>query len=66
MQVTINGESQTLSDGLTILGLLEQSELAGKRVAVELNENIIPKSRHGDTPLSDGDQIEIIHAIGGG
>ncbi|MDJ0833018.1 MAG: sulfur carrier protein ThiS [Gammaproteobacteria bacterium] len=66
MQVLINGESQTLEHDMTISALLQQSGLAGKRIAVEVNESIVPKSRHADTLLQDGDKIEIIHAIGGG
>lgn len=66
MQVAINGENQTLNKEMSILDLLEQSGLAGKRVAVEINESIIPKSRHAETFILEGDKVEIIHAIGGG
>lgn len=66
MQVIINGETRELDDGVSIAQLLAQSDLAAKRIAVEVNEAIIPKSRHAETPLQDGDKIEIIHAIGGG
>lgn len=66
MRVSINGESQTYEDDISISALLEQSGLAGKRVAVEINESIIPKSRHADTIIAEGDKVEIIHAIGGG
>lgn len=40
--------------------------LGGRRIAVELNEDILPRSQHGETRLADGDRIEIVHAIGGG
>lgn len=66
MQVLINGESHQFDSGVTIAALLQQSGLAGKRVAVEVNETIVPKSQHSETVVSEGDQIEIIHAIGGG
>lgn len=66
MQVTINGESRQLDDESSIEQMLKMSDLAGKRIAVEVNESIIPKSRHAQTRLHDGDKIEIIHAIGGG
>lgn len=66
MQVSINGESRTYDKEISLLALLEQSGLAGKRVAVEINKSIIPKSRHADTFLKEGDKVEIIHAIGGG
>ena len=66
MQVIINGESQTFEESISVLALLERSGLIGKRVAVEINEAIIPKSRHPETVINDGDSIEIIQAIGGG
>ena len=66
MLIIINGETQSYDAPLTITSLLEQSGLANKRIAVELNESIVPKSQHGDTLIVEGDNIEIIHAIGGG
>lgn len=66
MQISVNGEARDIDDGLTLAALLEQLELAGKRIAVERNEAIIPRARHAETVLEDGDTIEIIHAIGGG
>ncbi|MBC8212028.1 MAG: sulfur carrier protein ThiS [Gammaproteobacteria bacterium] len=66
MQVTINGESQTFNDPISVLALLDQSGLAEKRVAVEINENIVPRSLHAATMIADGDTVEIIQAIGGG
>jgi sulfur carrier protein len=46
--------------------LVIQLGLADKRVAMEVNLEIIPRSRYGDQPLKDGDKVEIVHAIGGG
>lgn len=66
MQVSINGESQTYDHELSILELLELSGLTGKRIAVEINESIIPRSKHAETFIVEGDKVEIIHAIGGG
>lgn len=66
MLIIINGETQSYDAPLTITSLLEQSGLANKRIAVELNESIVPKSQHEDTLIVEGDNIEIIHAIGGG
>ena len=66
MQLIINGESRELDDGISIAQMLERSDLTAKRIAVEVNEQIIPKGRHAQTLLHDGDKIEIIHAIGGG
>jgi sulfur carrier protein len=66
MQVTINGESHTLNDGIMLSTLLTELDIAGKRIAVEINESIVPKSLHPSTVINQGDKIEIIHAIGGG
>lgn len=64
--ITVNGEAQSLPESHSITGLLEQLGLAEKRVAVELNGEIVPRGLHGETRLKDGDQVEIVHAIGGG
>jgi sulfur carrier protein len=66
MQVIINGESHTLNDGILLSTLLNQLEISGKRIAVEINESIVPKSQHSSTVINQDDKIEIIHAIGGG
>jgi sulfur carrier protein len=64
--ISINGESQALPDGETIASLIDRLGLRGKRLAVELNGTIVPRSRHADQQLTDGDRIEIVHAVGGG
>ncbi|WP_273203192.1 sulfur carrier protein ThiS [Marinobacter subterrani] len=66
MQVDVNGESMELPAGATIATLIETMALTGKRLAVEVNEDIVPRSQHPDFTLSDGDRVEIVHAIGGG
>ena len=66
MHIQLNGESFELPDGETVAGLITRLELTGRRVAVELNLDIVPRSQHADTPLSDGDNVEVVHAIGGG
>ncbi len=66
LQVTINGQQERLREGLTVLGMLESRQLAGKRVAVERNGEIVPKGRHAETVLGDGDRLEIVVAVGGG
>ena len=66
MDVIINGETQTLAEPVTVAALLETRGLAGKRVAVECNGEIVPKSRHADALLVAGDRIEIVVAVGGG
>jgi sulfur carrier protein len=64
--LSVNGESRTFESVLDVAGLLEQLSLSGKRVAVERNGEIVPRSRYGDTSLADGDELEIVVAVGGG
>jgi sulfur carrier protein len=66
MKLQINGHSRDFSGPLSVLSLLEAMGLGERRVAVELNQQIVPRSRHGQQQLAEGDQIEIIQAIGGG
>lgn len=66
MNITLNGESRVIDSGLTVLGLLEQLGYQGKRIAVERNGEIVPRSAHADTALADGDTLEIVVAVGGG
>lgn len=66
MRIQLNGESHELPDGLTVADLIVRLDLAGRRVAVELNLDIVPRSQHAATVLRDGDQVEVVHAIGGG
>jgi sulfur carrier protein len=66
MHIQLNGESFELPDGQTVEDLISRLDLAGRRVAVELNLVIVPRSQHGATALRDGDRVEVVHAIGGG
>lgn len=66
MEITVNGEHREVPGGTSIAVLLEELSLTGRRIAVEVNEDIIPRSRHAEHRLDDGDRVEIIHAIGGG
>lgn len=66
MHIQLNGEPCELPDGATVADLLERLQLTGRRVAVERNLDIVPRSQHGATVLHDGDQLEVVHAIGGG
>ncbi|NMG50395.1 sulfur carrier protein ThiS [Azoarcus communis] len=66
IRITLNGQVETLEDGLTVLALLAQRGLVGKRLAVERNGEIVPRARHGEVELTDGDQLEIVVAVGGG
>lgn len=66
MQIILNGESTIVDETTTIAQLIEQLQLTGKRIAVEINEEIVPRSAHANTLLLAGDKVEIVHAIGGG
>ncbi len=66
MRIQLNGEPFELPDGESVAGLIERLQLAGRRVAVELNLDIVPRSQHPTTALREGDRVEVVHAIGGG
>lgn len=66
MNIKVNGESIEILDPLTIDGLLKRFNLDGTRVAIERNLEIVPKSNYSEINIADGDQIEIVHFIGGG
>ena len=66
MQVEVNGDVMELPAGSTIGSLIDRMALVGKRLAVEVNEDIVPRSQHQDFALNEGDRVEVVHAIGGG
>lgn len=66
LELKINGQSQTFPRTLTVAELIEQLGYTGKRIAVERNGEIVPKSLHAVTALLSGDQLEIVVAVGGG
>jgi thiamine biosynthesis protein ThiS len=64
--ITVNGAAQPVSAGQTVAVLLDALGLDRRKVAVERNEAIVPRSRYDTTELAPGDQLEIVHFIGGG
>ncbi|SDZ15974.1 sulfur carrier protein ThiS [Nitrosomonas sp. Nm58] len=66
IQLTINGQPQYFNNPLNLQQLLEHMLLQNKRIAVERNGEIIPRSQFTEQTLSDGDQLEIVVAVGGG
>jgi sulfur carrier protein len=66
IHVTLNGAPREFPVPLTITQLLDDLDLAGRRLAVERNGEIVPRSRFGDAHLADGDRIEVVIAVGGG
>ncbi|MGW8128259.1 sulfur carrier protein ThiS [Stenotrophomonas acidaminiphila] len=66
MDIQLNGETRQLPSPLTLAALLAAEGLAERRVAVEVNGEIVSRSRHGQWQLHEGDVVEIVHALGGG
>ena len=64
--LTVNGEAHSFESPLNCRQLLERLDLAGKRVALERNGEIVPRGRHAAELLADGDKLEIVVAVGGG
>lgn len=66
MNIVLNGESHEIPEACTAAALVEQLQLGGKRIAMEVNLEIVPRSEYASYPLNAGDRVEIVHAIGGG
>lgn len=66
MDITLNGQARRIDDGMSVADLLTIELLGERRVAVEINGEIVPRSRHGERRLEAGDRVEIVHALGGG
>jgi sulfur carrier protein len=66
IQIVVNGAPRRFERPLPVTELIASLALAGKKVAVERNGEIVPKSAHGSTVVADGDRLEIVAAVGGG
>ena len=66
MEIVVNGQVRQVQDSFTVGDLIRDMDLVGRRLAVEVNLNIVPRSTHDQHQLQPGDQVEIVHAIGGG
>jgi len=66
MKITLNGEDRSLERPMTVSELLLEIGAAGKRVAVEVNQEIVPRSEHTQYQLKNDDRVEVVQAIGGG
>ena len=64
--IQVNGTNRSLQKGTTVSALIQMLALTERKIAVEINREIVPQSRHKQTQLCDGDRVEIIEAIGGG
>jgi len=66
MVIAVNGEPRDVADGTTVIGLLAALGVQDGPVAVERNRQIVPRSEHGTTTLQQGDELEVVHFVGGG
>jgi len=66
MEIVLNGKPHLLGRPMSLAELVQSLGFAGKRVAIERNAEIVPRTRHASTPLADGDRVEIVVAVGGG
>jgi sulfur carrier protein len=66
VRITLNGESRELLAPVCVRGLLEACGLAGRRVAVAINAEVVPRSKFDEVHVRAGDRVEVIHAVGGG
>jgi len=66
MEIIVNGEQRNVVDGLTAAQLVEDMQITGKRIAMEVNLEIVPRSTYAEHTFNDGDKVEIVHAVGGG
>ena len=66
LQIVVNGQPRQLERPATVAALLRQLQMPERGVAVELNMQIVPRARHDEQPLADGDRLEIVSLVGGG
>jgi sulfur carrier protein len=65
-EIIVNGEKRSVPAGQTLAELVRELDLEGRRVAVEVNEEIVPRSQYSEHVLNGGDRVEVVAAIGGG
>ena len=66
MEVLINGQSQVFASDMTLHDLVRHFDAEGPHIAIALNDTVIPRGRLIDTPVKNGDRVEIVRAVGGG
>ena len=66
MQIVVNGEPREVAQPLTVADLLDELNLPPRGVAVEVNLQIVPRARHAELRLQDGDRLEVVSLVGGG
>ena len=66
MNILLNGDPHIIPDGSTAAGLVDSLQLGERRIAMEVNMEIVPSSQYANHVLEEGDKVEVVHAIGGG
>ena len=66
MKIILNGQEKSLASPITVTSLLQDLGMGEARVAVEINQEIVPRSRHSEYRIQDQDRVEVVRAIGGG
>jgi sulfur carrier protein len=66
MKIVLNGQERDIAAAISLAQLLETAGYANRRVAVEVNREIVPRSQYGERMIDAGDRVEIVHALGGG
>jgi sulfur carrier protein len=66
MRIQVNGEPREVADGATVRALIETLGLGSVPVAVERNRDLVPRAQHEATTLREGDELEVVHFVGGG
>jgi sulfur carrier protein len=66
MRIEVNGERREVAHGTTVLDLLRELDVTQPHVAVEVNLEVVPRTRHAETLLRDGDRLEVVTLVGGG
>ncbi len=66
MEITVNGVAREVPDGISVQGLVAHLGFTEGPVAVEVNREIVPRAQHGATALKGGDEVEVVHFVGGG
>jgi len=66
VKVTVNGAERSVPEGFTLGQLVRELGLEKNPIAIELNLQVVPRARHGETPLAEGDRLEIVTLVGGG
>jgi len=66
MTLLVNGQERSVADGTTLADLVRELDLLGRPIAVERNHEVVPKVRFAETPLRNGDRLEIVSLVGGG